>query len=58
MSKTKINFDLILIKQTIHLVKKNQINKLLLICKNKLNTNGKIIILSLDPHKTKYQHLI
>ena len=51
VSKTKINFDLILIKQTIHLVKKNQINKLLLICKNKLNTNGKIIILSLDPHK-------
>ena len=47
VSKTKINFDLILIKQTIHLVKKNQINKLLLICKNKLNTNGKIIILSL-----------
>ena len=28
VSKTKINFDLILIKQTIHLVKKNQINKL------------------------------
>ena len=53
VSKTKINFDLILIKQTIHLVKKNQINKLLLICKNKLNTNGKIIILSLDPHKNE-----
>ena len=53
VSKTKINFDLILIKQTIHLVKKNQINKLLLICKNKLNTNGKIIILSLDPNKNE-----
>ena len=53
VSKTKINFDLILIKQTIHLVKKNKINKLLLICKNKLNTNGKIIILSLDPHKNE-----
>jgi len=53
VSKTKINFDLILIKQTIHLFKKNQINKLLLICKNKLNTNGKIIILSLDPHKNE-----
>ena len=53
VSKTKINFDLILIKQTIHLLKKNQINKLLLICKNKLNTNGKIIILSLDPHKNE-----
>ena len=53
VSKTKINFDLILIKQSIHLVKKNQINKLLLICKNKLNTNGKIIILSLDPNKNE-----
>jgi len=53
VSKTKINFDLILIKQTIHLVKKNQINKLLLICKNKLNTNGKIIILSFFPHKNE-----
>ena len=53
VSKTKINFDLILIKQSIHLVKKNQINKLLLICKNKLNTNSKIIILSLDPHKNE-----
>ena len=53
VSKTKITFDLILIKQTIHLVKKNQINKLLSICKNKLNPNGKIIILSLDPNKNE-----
>ena len=53
MVKTKINFDLILIKQTIHLLKKNQINKLLSICKNKLNINGKIIILSLDPQKNE-----
>ena len=51
VSKTKITFDLILIKQTIHLLKKKQAIKLLSICKNKLNPNGKIIILSLDPKK-------
>jgi len=48
ISKTKITYDLILIKQTIHLLKINQIIKLLSICKIKLNPNGKIIILSLD----------
>ena len=53
VSKTKITFDLILIKQTIHMLKKNQIIKLLTICKNKLNHNGKIIILSLDPRKNE-----
>jgi len=51
LSKTKINFDLILIKQTIHLLKIKQIIKLLSICKNKLNPNGKIMILNLDPTK-------
>jgi ubiquinone/menaquinone biosynthesis C-methylase UbiE len=51
--KNKINFDLILIKQTIHLLKKKQALKLLSICKNKLNQNGKIIILSLDPKKNE-----
>ena len=53
MSKTTITFDLILIKQTIHLLKKKQAIKLLSICKNKLNPNGKIIILSLDPNKNE-----
>ena len=48
ISKTKITYDLILIKQTIHLLKINQIIKLLSICKTKLNPKGKIIILSLD----------
>jgi cyclopropane fatty-acyl-phospholipid synthase-like methyltransferase len=48
VSNTKITFDLILIKQTIHLLKKNQIVNLVSICKNKLNKNGKIIISSLD----------
>ena len=53
ITKTKNTFDLILIKQTIHLLKKNQAMKLLSICKNKLNPNGKIIILSLDPKKNE-----
>ena len=53
VSKTKITFDLILIKQTIHLLKKKQAIKLLSICKEKLNPKGKIIILSLDPKKNE-----
>jgi 2-polyprenyl-3-methyl-5-hydroxy-6-metoxy-1,4-benzoquinol methylase len=53
ISKTKITFDLILIKQTIHLLKKKQAIKLLSICKNKLNPKGKIIILSLDPKRNE-----
>jgi 2-polyprenyl-3-methyl-5-hydroxy-6-metoxy-1,4-benzoquinol methylase len=53
VSKTKITFDLILIKQTIHLLKKKQAMKLLSICKKKLNSKGKIIILSLDPKKNE-----
>ena len=53
MSKTRITFDLILIKQTIHLLKKKQAIKLLSTCKNKLSQNGKIIILSLDPNKNE-----
>ena len=53
VSKTKLTFDLILIKQTIHLLKKKQAKKLLSICKNKLNSNGKSIILSLDPKKNE-----
>jgi trans-aconitate methyltransferase len=53
LCNTKITFDLILIKQTIHLLKKNQILRLLSLCKNKLNSNGKIIILSLDPSKNE-----
>ena len=53
ISKTKITYDLILIKQTIHLLERKQIIKLLSICKNKLNKNGKIIILSLDPKKNE-----
>ena len=51
--KTEITFDLILIKQTIHLLKKKQAIKLLSTCKNKLSQKGKIIILSLDPNKNE-----
>ena len=53
VSKTKITFDLILIKQTIHLLRKQQILKLLSICKKILSPNGKIIVLSLDPQKNE-----
>ena len=53
VSKTKITFDLILIKQTIHLLKRKQASKLLSMCKNKLKPNGKIMILSLDPKKNE-----
>ena len=50
LNKTKKKFDLILIKQTIHLFKINEIIKLLNICKKSLSENGKIIIFSLDPY--------
>ena len=53
VSKTKITFDLILIKQTIHLLKRKQVINFLSNCKKKLNPNGKIIILSLDPKKNE-----
>ena len=53
VKKTKVTFELILIKQTIHLLKKKQAIKLLSFCKSILNPNGKIIILSLDPSKNE-----
>ena len=46
--KNEKNFDLILIKQTIHLVKLNVIKKLLALLKKKLNPKGKILIFTLD----------
>lgn len=48
VSKTKVNFDLIIIKQSIHFLKKKKILNLLTNCQNKLNLYGKIVILSLD----------
>ena len=47
LKKTNRNFDVILIKQTIHFFKKNQINLLLDYSKLKLNSKGKILIFSL-----------
>ena len=47
--QNKKKFDLILIKQTIHLLKFNEIKKLLNYCKNTLTPNGKIVIIYLDP---------
>ena len=52
-SKNKKKFDIILIKQTIHLLKINQIKNLLDKMKKSLNPNGKILILTLDPNKNK-----
>ena len=46
--KNKYKFDLILIKQTIHLLSLNEIKKLLKITKKNLTPNGKIFIFSLD----------
>ena len=49
----RIFFDLIIIKQTIHLLKINQIKKLIKLCKNSLNKDGKIIILTLDSYNNQ-----
>ena len=46
--KDKYNYDLILIKQTIHLLKINQIKKLVKLCKKHLSPKGKIFIFTLD----------
>ena len=51
--KNNKTFDLILIKQTIHLLEKNKIKKLLNSCKSKLNPRGKIIISTLDPYQNQ-----
>ena len=46
--KNKEKFDLIIIKQTIHLLKFSEIKKLLILSKKKLNPKGKIFIFFLD----------
>ena len=46
-------FDLILIKQTIHFLKINEIKNLLIELKKILNPDGKIIIITLDPNKNE-----
>ena len=51
--KNRQNFDLILIKQTIHLMKLSEIKKLLNLLKKKLNPKGKILIFTLDTGKNE-----
>lgn len=51
--KNDKTFDLILIKQTIHLIKISEMKKLLNFCKNALSRHGQIIILTLDPNKNQ-----
>ena len=49
LKKNKKKFDLILLKQTIHLFKIKDIKNILKFSKKMLNINGKIIIFTLDP---------
>jgi ubiquinone/menaquinone biosynthesis C-methylase UbiE len=53
LKRNTISFNLILIKQTIHFLKINQIKNLIYLCKKNLDINGKVIILTLDPHKNE-----
>ena len=46
-------FDLILIKQTIHLMNFREIKKLISLCKTKLKKDGKILIFSLETSKNE-----
>ena len=52
-SKNKKKFDLILVKQTIHLMKFNKIKSLLAKMNENLKPNGEIFILTLDPHNNE-----
>ena len=49
LKKNKKKFDLILLKQTIHLFKIKDIKNILKLSKKMLNINGKIIIFTLNP---------
>ena len=52
-STDKQKFDLILIKQTIHLMKLAEIKRLLRLLKKKLNSKGKILIFTLETNKNE-----
>jgi len=52
-SINKQKFDLILVKQTIHLLKFNQIKALLIKMTKNLKPNGKILIFTLNPNKNE-----
>ena len=51
--KNDQKFDFIMIKQTIHLMKFNEIKQILNLLKKKLNQNGKILIFTLDTNKNE-----
>ena len=53
LSTNKDKFDLILIKQTIHLLSLKEIKKLLILSKKNLTKNGKFIIFTLDTSKNE-----
>ena len=49
----KKKFDLILIKQTIHLLSLHNIKKLINNCKKNLNSDGVILVFTLDPYNNE-----
>ena len=51
--KNQYKFDLILIKQTIHLFNFKEIRKLLSLSKKNLSQDGKILIFNLETHKNE-----
>ena len=53
-STNKKKFDLILIKQTIHLLSYNETKKLLIQLKKHLNHNGKILIFMINPNNNEF----
>jgi len=53
LKKNNKKFDLILIKQTIHLLNFGEIKKLIFLCKTQLKKEGKILILSLETSKNE-----
>jgi len=53
LKNTKKKFDLILIKQTIHLLDFNKIKRLVSICKTKLKKEGNIYIFTLETSKNE-----
>ena len=54
LAKTKLKFDIILFKQSIHFFKLTEIKKILKFSKNNLIPNGKIIILTLSPKQNHW----
>ena len=52
--KNKKKFDLVLIKQTIHLLPLDQVKSLLIKLKKCLTPNGKIFIFMIDPYKNEF----